>query len=146
MPLKLKLTDTRRLPEASLKPPLRNNNGILWIYYLLVKIKVGVVLWSSENLSLLLSDVIAHISKRKFQAVCHLTVNLFFRFLSKFYLSKFYHRGGINDISSWLTISLDMCHQINEHINVLSEAAENPSEFLVGNLHMYHTVTCWRYI
>jgi len=30
---------------------------------------------------------------------------------------------------------------INEHMNVLSEAAENQGEFLMGNLHMYQSDT-----
>lgn len=51
----------------------------------------------------------------------------------------------MNDISTWLAVFLDMCCLINKHINVLSKAAENQSEFLTDNLHMYHTVTCWRY-
>lgn len=42
--------------------------------------------------SLLVSDVIPHFSKRKFLTVCHFSMNVFFSFFSKFYLSKFYQR------------------------------------------------------
>lgn len=43
----LELSDSRSLPQASLKLPQRKDNVILWIYYLFAKIKAGVMLWSS---------------------------------------------------------------------------------------------------
>lgn len=63
----------------------------MWIYYLWIKIKAGVMLWSSRKLApycFSCYSAFFKVSSRRF------SMSLFFGLLSTFYLSKFYQREG----------------------------------------------------